>query len=98
MLVGRNDDSTSPHGTTSNHQVCKRQHNPAAIQSPSKIGGFVPHCVVNVYRGHCFEEITQALMYFPADNTAKHLAADNTAAQDFFMKKPRTQGLHWILP
>ncbi len=98
MLVGRNDSSTSPDGTTSNHQICKRQHNSAAIQSPGKIGGLIPRCVVNVYRGHCFEELTHALAYLLAENTAKHLATDNTAAQDFFLKKPRTQGLHWILP
>jgi len=71
MLVGRNDDSSSPHGTTSNHQVCKRQHNAAAIQSPRKIGGFIPHRVVNVYRRHW---IAHALVYLLADNTAKHLA------------------------
>jgi len=98
MLVGRNNDSSGPHGTTSNHQVGKRQHNSAAIQSPRKIGGFIPHCVVNVYRSHCFEEITHALVYLLADYTAKHLATDNTAIQDFLMKKPRTQRLYRIFP
>lgn len=90
MLVGRDDGGTGPHGAARNYQVCKRQYNPAAIQIPGKMRGFIPHCAIYFYGAYCFEEIMHALAYLLANDAAEHLAADNAAAQDFFVKQPRT--------
>ena len=62
------------------------------------MGSFVPDQIVGFYRAYCVEKILHPSVHFLVYDSAKYLATDHTAAEDFFTDKPRLQSLHWITP
>jgi hypothetical protein len=54
--------------------------------------------IVGLYRAHCVEKILHPSVHFFVYDSAKYLATNHTAAEDFVTDKPRPQSLHWITP
>ncbi|HUI69183.1 MAG TPA: hypothetical protein VL354_01600, partial [Spirochaetia bacterium] len=62
MFVRRNNGRLGTQGAASNEQIREWKYLTPAIQSPSKVCGFIPQGVIDVYRIESVEKITDAFL------------------------------------